>query len=160
MSQEQELFHWTGEFSIGLEEIDEQHMELVRLLNELHQAIIERHATSTCREILGALTDYTRTHFAVEESLMRISGYPEFAEHKQSHEDLIAQVLALQDKLDSGEARITFELLHFLKQWLIHHINESDRRFGQYFLKAGGRPRGSAEFKAAMRERKPWWKIW
>ena len=27
-----ELFHWTDEFSIGLQEIDEQHKELVDLL--------------------------------------------------------------------------------------------------------------------------------
>ena len=34
-----DLFHWTDEFSIGLQEIDEQHKELVELLNQLHVAI-------------------------------------------------------------------------------------------------------------------------
>jgi hemerythrin len=156
----QDLFVWSEEFSIGLDEIDEQHKELVSLLNDLHVAIREHHATDTCRQILDALADYTRTHFAVEESLMRITGYPQFAVHKQNHEELIGQVQALQEKLDSGQAKITFELLHFLKQWLVHHINEADKRFGEYFLASGGQSRGSSQFQAALRARKPWWKFW
>ncbi|MFT4170920.1 MAG: bacteriohemerythrin [Rhodocyclaceae bacterium] len=156
----QDLFTWNDEFSIGLHEIDEQHKELVRLLNELHTAIIEHHATATCREILDSLANYTRTHFAVEESLMRVAGYPEFEAHKQSHEDLIAQVQALQEKLDSGQAKITFELMHFLKQWLIHHINEADRRFGTYFLAAGGLAKGSAPMQQALKEHRVWWRFW
>ncbi len=155
-----ELFHWTDEFSIGLQEIDEQHKELVELLNQLHVAIKEHHGSATSRQILDKLADYTRTHFAVEESLMRVSNYPEFATHKQNHEDLIAQVKALQDKLDSGQATITFELLHFLKVWLTRHINEADKRFGAFFLEAGGASRWSDHVEDAMKKRKWWWKFW
>ena len=58
-----ELFHWTDEFSIGLQEIDEQHKELVELLNQLHVAIKEHHGSTTSRQILDKLADYTCTHF-------------------------------------------------------------------------------------------------
>jgi hemerythrin len=56
--------------------------------------------------------------------------WSEFAAYKQNHEDLPGQVKALQDKRDSGQATITFELLHFLKVWRTRHINEADKRCG------------------------------
>ena len=50
-----DLFHWSDEFSVGLQEIDEQHKELVDLLNQLHVAIQEHHGSATSREILDKL---------------------------------------------------------------------------------------------------------
>ena len=47
-----DLFHWSDEFSVGLQEIDEQHKELVDLLNQLHTAIQEHHGSATSRQIL------------------------------------------------------------------------------------------------------------
>ena len=157
-----ELFHWTDDFGVGIQEIDEQHKELVDLLNQLHTAIHEHHGSEASRRILDKLADYTRTHFAVEESLMRVSNYPEFEAHKQNHEDLIGQVQALQEKLDSGQAAITFELLHFLKVWLMRHINEADKRFGAHVQKAGlGQYTAwSTEVEQTMKKKKWWWKFW
>lgn len=82
-----------------MEEIDGQHKTLVSLINQLHTAIRERHGSKASREILDQLADYTRTHFLLEESLMRVSKYPGYAAHHAQHEDLIKQVTALQEKL-------------------------------------------------------------
>ncbi len=155
-----ELFQWTDEFSIGIDEMDEQHKELVDLLNQLHTAIREHHGSVTSRQILDKLADYTRTHFAVEESLMRVSKYPNLIAHKEMHADLIAQVRSLQQKLDTGESAITFELLHFLKVWLMRHINETDKHFGAYFNAIGGGAKWSEEVEDAKKKRKKWWQFW
>lgn len=131
------LLEWTDDLSVGIEEIDEQHRELVRLLNQLHTAIWEKHGTDACIEILDKLVEYTRVHFAVEESLMRILGYPDYAPHRHEHENLISQVVELQRKLKSGEANVSFELMHFLKNWLTHHIMGTDKAYAPYFLSKG-----------------------
>jgi len=157
---EANLFQWSDGFSVGVQEIDEQHKELVSLLNQLHTAIMEHHGSEASRRVLDELAEYTRTHFSVEESLMRVSNYPDFERHKQNHEDLIGQVTALQDKLDSGEARITFELLHFLKVWLINHINEADKRFGGFFASMGGAQQWAPHVQESMERKKWWWKFW
>lgn len=154
------LFSWSDEYTVGVEEIDEQHKELVRLLNALHLAIHERHGSEASRQILNELAEYTRVHFAVEESLMRVSNYPDFAVHKKIHTTLIQQVTELQAKLDSGTAKISFELLHFLKHWLTHHILESDKAFGQHFARSGLATAWSPAIKADMREQRSWWRIW
>jgi len=157
---EANLFQWTDGFSVGVQEIDEQHKELVGLLNQLHTAIMERHGSEAARRILDELAEYTRTHFSVEESLMRVSNYPDFERHKRNHEDLIGQVTALQTKLDTGEAKITFELLHFLKVWLVNHINEADKRFGSFFASVGGSQQWAPHVQDSMEKKKWWWKFW
>ncbi len=132
-----ELLHWTDALSVGIEEIDAQHKELVKLINQLHNVIWEKRGTVVCMEILDKLVEYTRVHFAVEESLMRILRYPDYEPHRQEHEKLIAQVVELQRKLKSGEENVSFELMRFLKNWLIRHIVGTDKAYTPYFLSKG-----------------------
>lgn len=158
----EKLLEWSDNYKVGIQEVDEQHMELVAMLNALHQAIVEHHAKEASRKILDQLADYTRTHFLLEESLMRVTHYPGFAAHKQQHEELIKQVVDLQHKLDTGGATITFELLHFLKAWLAHHINETDKRFGAFFTQNNNLKSYSnwSEEVATTMKKKAWWKFW
>ncbi|QLG89369.1 bacteriohemerythrin [Chitinibacter bivalviorum] len=130
------LIEWNDALSVGIQEIDEQHKVLVNLLNELHDAIRQHHGREASVAILQRLADYTRIHFTVEESLMRILGYPDYEAHKGHHEDLIAQMNDLQERLNKGEA-ISFELLHFLRNWLTNHIMEGDQRYVEHFLSRG-----------------------
>lgn len=131
------LIEWSDELSVGIQEIDDQHQFLVELLNKLHRAIHQRQGKAAAEAILGELVDYTKIHFAVEESLMRILGYPAYDDHKQQHDHLIDEIHALQDKLASGKASVTFELLHFLRIWLTKHIMEEDQHYGPFFLSRG-----------------------
>jgi hemerythrin len=132
---------WSDDLSVGIEEIDDQHKVLVGLVNEMHEAIHRRHGSEAVRVVLAKLADYTRIHFAVEESLMRILGYPDYEIHKAQHEQLIEHMLELQHKVDTGKTAIGFELMHFLKVWLTKHIMESDREYSDFFIQAGARPR-------------------
>jgi hemerythrin len=143
---------WSDKLSVGIEEIDNQHQALVGLLNQLHTAIHEKHGTAACMEILDKLVEYTRVHFTVEESLMRILGYPEYEDHHEEHDKLIRQVVELQQKLKIDKANISFELLHFLRGWLSHHILETDKAYVPYFLSRGVE-RGSTNKKSI-------WKFW
>ena len=95
----EQLLAWTDDLSVGIEEIDRQHKELVNILNELHEAITQRRASSACVAILDELIEYTRVHFTVEESLFRILGYPGYGPHHQEHEKLIEQIVGLQRKI-------------------------------------------------------------
>jgi hypothetical protein len=69
----------------GIEEIDDQHREI----EETALAVIEAAATKDkwhiVHYILVRLYELLRFHFAVEESVMSIVGFPEVGEHKQVH---------------------------------------------------------------------------
>ena len=132
---------WSDVLSVGIEEIDAQHKVLVGLVNEMHEAIHQRHGSEVVGDILEQLADYTRIHFAVEESLMRILGYPGYEEHKLEHEELIQHVHELQHKVETGKTSIGFELMLFLKGWLTNHIMESDQQYAEFFIEAGAKPK-------------------
>ncbi len=85
---------------------------------------------------MNSLIRYSETHFATEEKLMEDFGYPEYKEHKREHESLLLDIFeinSLYNKKDIG-ADI---LLNFLKDWLICHILDTDKRCG-LFLKNKG----------------------
>ncbi len=149
------LVEWTDALSVGLDEIDSQHKVLVGMLNDLHAAILGHRGSVECRAVLDRLAEYTRVHFTTEEGLMRLLKYPGFEIHRKQHEELLQEVVALQRKLDNGQASISFELLHFLKVWLSKHITESDKRFGAFAL-----DHGVAAPAAAAPKPRPWWKFW
>ncbi|MCC6134817.1 MAG: bacteriohemerythrin [Candidatus Contendobacter sp.] len=134
------FIEWSNELSVGIEEIDAQHKVLVDLLNQIHEAIQQRHGAEITGRILQKLGEYTRIHFAVEESLMRIMHYPDYERHKLEHDKLIDQLNVFQAKLADGKISISFELAHFLKAWLTKHIMGTDKYYTPYFLEQGIRP--------------------
>lgn len=130
-----ELFPWADTYRVGIEEIDSQHLELVRLLNELHHAIVEHQPWSSASKTLKHLAHYAETHFAAEERLMQASDYPDLDIHHRLHETLLRQVNSLQEKLELGVLPVNFELLGFLKRWLFEHINGDDKEFARFYLR-------------------------
>ncbi len=129
---------WTDDLSVGIEEIDEQHKILVNLINRLFDETVLHQATgNVIEEILHELVEYTVIHFAVEESLIRIFHYPGTESHTRHHDELKAQVLDIQAKIQRGEATINNELLMFLKKWLENHIISEDKLYGPFLLKQG-----------------------
>lgn len=132
---------WSDELSVGIEEIDTQHKVLVDLLNETHDAIQQGRAVQTTKDVVDRLDEYTRVHFAVEESLMRILHYPDYERHKEEHDKLVTQLGDIQTKWKERQGAIGIELTFFLKDWLTKHIMEGDKRYTAYFLAQGIRPK-------------------
>ncbi|MGD9583275.1 MAG: bacteriohemerythrin [Lysobacterales bacterium] len=133
------FIEWSDELSVGIEEIDEQHKVLVGLLNDLNDAIREHHGNDACIGVLDRLVEYTRIHFAVEESLMRIFDFPDYENHKTEHQGLVDEVLSLRHEIVEDHHKISFKLLHFLKMWLTQHILGSDKGYTAHFLRHGVR---------------------
>ncbi|MCL2075517.1 MAG: bacteriohemerythrin [Betaproteobacteria bacterium] len=155
------MFIWSDEYSVGIDEIDEQHKNLFAMAEKLHQAIMNHEGSSACKTILAELVDYTRVHFTLEQTLMRVGKYPAYEEHCKHHESLLEKVDALQQKVASGQAAISFELLQFLRNWLTKHILSEDAKYGVFFKHkrdAGGSKKSSSSVKKQTKS--PWWKFW
>jgi len=127
-----DLFSWSDKLSVTVDSIDEQHKELVRMVNELNAAMGEGRANDVIGKILKDLIAYTVTHFKHEETLMNTHAYPGFAKHKKEHENLVEKVLALQSKFEAGQARMNIEVMLFLKNWLTAHIQGTDKELGVF----------------------------
>jgi len=129
------MFEWKQEYSVGHPEIDSQHKKLFELANNLFNAMNSGKGKEVLSRTLADLVSYTRMHFATEERLMRTHHYPEYEKHKADHDTLTAKVVEFQHDFETGRAAITVGLLQFLKDWLRHHIGETDRKIA-HFLKS------------------------
>ncbi|MFO7831548.1 MAG: bacteriohemerythrin [Desulfuromonadaceae bacterium] len=129
---------WNDKISIGIQEIDEQHKQLVELINRLYDAMVQgEDRQQTANEILNELMQYTIVHFAVEESLFRIFDYPEYEAHRAQHQELREQVIDINTRAQGGERMITPELLFFLRKWITNHIMVEDRAYAPFLLEKG-----------------------
>ncbi len=129
------FFPWSDDYSVHVRVIDNDHKELVSLVNELHAAIAEGAAEGVVGHVIAGLARYANEHFEREEKLMAEYGFPALASHREEHR-LFTRVVAAFEKVH-GEAPEELDhdrLAAFLKEWLVHHILGSDRRYVPYLL--------------------------
>lgn len=131
------LIVWSDSLSIGVKEIDEQHRKLVQLINGLHDHMVAGDAREIMGKVLERVIQYTAFHFETEEKLMQLHGFGGGAAHVREHKALVAKAVDLQSKFSSGQTAITMETMTFLRDWLQHHILESDKMLGKFLSVQG-----------------------
>jgi hemerythrin len=131
------IIKWSDDYSVGVKQIDDQHKELVDLINRLFDAMSLGKGREVLESVFDQLRKYTHVHFQTEERLMVIYGYPNYEEHKKEHEELINQINELKDKFKAGDRKITIEVVDFLKEWLLNHIKKEDQQYKSHFAERG-----------------------
>ncbi|MEI7942079.1 MAG: bacteriohemerythrin [Candidatus Riflemargulisbacteria bacterium] len=124
------LFEWNDNYLTNIKECDEQHKKLFGLINELHEKMKNGTGKDALERILSELLDYTAYHFLTEESLFETFDYPEKETHKKEHETLTKQLNIINIKFEKGETHIAMPLATFLKDWLLTHTLQSDKKYG------------------------------
>ena len=165
MPDDEIFFKWSPEYSVNIKTIDDQHRELVNILNRLFIAVSRREGDTAIAGILDALLCYTQTHFALEERLMQQANYRDYEAHKQEHNKLIAQLDQLCRKHLLEEKPIYFEMMSFLKTWLKEHIQGVDRKYSTAlqqadFSIAAWEKEATGEFALMSNAKKQWWELW
>jgi len=131
------LLTWSDSYSVKVAEIDRQHQQLVKLINDLHSAMLERKAKDTLGKIIDQLAGYTVNHFATEEKYFAKFNYPETASHKKEHENFVAKVSDFKKGFDDGRILLSMDIMNFLKDWLVKHIQGTDQKYSDFFNKNG-----------------------
>jgi hemerythrin len=126
------FFEWSDQLSVKVGKMDEQHKVLVSLINELHEAMKAGIGKEATGKTLKRLIEYTKTHFADEEALMRQHGYQGLDVQKAEHAKLTQQVLDFNKDYTAGKITLTMEVMSFLKRWLNEHIANTDKKYGPY----------------------------
>lgn len=132
-----QFVEWKDEYSVGLESIDKQHKKLLNLINQLQTAVDFSTGEEFEREALDALVDYTKTHFTYEEGLMKDNGYPDYEPHKAQHEKMIKHVEEVLSEYEQDQDTAMSNATAFLKDWLINHINGTDKEYSEFLINKG-----------------------
>lgn len=120
------------QFSVGIQEFDDHHKTLFRLVNTLIRTKEEPNAEKILDVVLDQLYQYTVYHFTAEEDAMAKYDYPNLIVHQMEHLDLLIQVKEFRKRLDSGELVSVDGMLEFLSHWLLEHTLGSDQDYGPH----------------------------
>lgn len=127
------LFVWDESCKTGIEEIDKDHKAMVKLINDLYEAMQDGSGGALLMPIFSALKRYTVTHFAKEEAFMVKCGAPAQEEHLKEHQMMITKLADLEQRHREGEAAISLQTLTFLRDWLKNHICITDKKMADYY---------------------------
>lgn len=130
-----ELIKWNEDLKTGIPSIDDQHHNLIKLINKLHSGLMKGDSYEIFGEVLTQLLDYTNYHFQYEEKLFAQIKYEYEEEHKRHHENLVKKVMKFQYRYKSGDITLTMDVIQFLKSWLLEHIQVEDKKYIDVFIK-------------------------
>lgn len=123
------ILTWSDQLLVGIDSVDSQHQQLVKLINRLDEVAALGEDHHTLIETVNELVDYTVYHFRHEEELMQKSGFnPEMlAKHCLQHQEFVDKMLRVQTEAKLDATLLSKDLLDFLVDWLCHHILKTDK---------------------------------
>ena len=117
---------WKPEYSVGSQAIDDEHREMIDLINTLRVELGDAADKESIERFLGDIQSGIAMHFALEERLMRDNGYSEYAAHKQDHEELLDQIFDIMNDAVGEQSLETVE--ERLSTWFGKHFSTFDAR--------------------------------
>lgn len=131
------LLTWTSTYSVKVDQMDEQHQKLFDMINEFYDSLGTQSNKELISNLVKGMKQYTILHFTEEEEMMKANNYPYLQEHQLEHAHFVAKVSEIEEKVNSGKLVISIELTNFLKNWIRTHIQKTDQRYTNYFVKQG-----------------------
>ncbi len=131
------MIEWDDKYSVGVSIIDKQHKKLIDIINKAITAKQHNNNPEELSEILYDITIYAFEHFNTEEAYMKKFEYPEYQFHKKGHSDFYIKTLAYSNRGIKGDCQITDDILEYLQQWLVGHIQVTDKEYIKCFRKNG-----------------------
>ena len=120
---------WKDYYSVGEDSLDAQHKQIISMINDLYVAMETGKENAERERLLDQMVKYTMSHFQREEQIMQACGYPDLENHKEEHDKMRRRTLALRTNLKLVTAH---DLLSFLKEWFIKHIQAEDKCYVPY----------------------------
>lgn len=123
---------------IGHPTIDHDHRDLVKIINDIAISL-ENEDYEKCSRLLNDFFERAERHFHKEEKILKEVGFPEFAEHQDSHNQLLEKsknITKMVSELAESElARERF--FTELASFLLDDVIKEDLVFKSFLMKRG-----------------------
>jgi hemerythrin len=131
------IIQWDHSLSVNVAEIDQQHQKLIKIINELYDAMRQGKGKEVIGKTINGLIEYAGEHFQTEEKYFDLFGYPETSSHKKEHADFVKKVTGFKSELETGRLSLSLEVMNFLSDWLKNHIKGVDMKYSPFFNEKG-----------------------
>ena len=143
-------FIWTDKLSLGVEEMDDEHIVLIdkinKLITEMEQQYTKKNSTALWQSF-SDLAQYTTVHFSHEESYMHSIGYAQLESHKKIHIKLLENVSDYGTQIKNGTINEQ-KLISFLRNWLLSHIMGVDMQYAHFQAERSPKKTGGHKYSA------------
>ncbi len=135
VNERSQKIEFTDKYLTGISQIDEEHKELFRIIDNLYSVMNDDFIADKYDEIISLLEqlkNYTKFHFEDEEAYMKKINYKDLPAQQRAHEAFIARLDDMDlAHIDENQQDTLEELLEFLTEWLTNHILHSDKNIGK-----------------------------
>lgn len=122
------FLEWNDSLDVKVEAMNNEHKELIRLMNELYDKVEAKANKEILTKSLVALKEYTIKHFDDEEKYMESINFTDLKTHKAVHKNLLDKIADFEGKfLETGN--IGQDFFDFLSFWLRSHIKGIDTKY-------------------------------
>lgn len=128
------LFDFDSEFRLGIDLVDNEHIKLVDMLNEVHVLLSDGKREEAKQYFNEMLSGYVTEHFANEEKFMESIGFPLIEEHRKIHENFKQSFHKLKPLIESYDEAAFRNALSDAYTWIITHIGKTDKKYAVFHL--------------------------
>jgi len=134
MKKSNDLITWSSKFACGIKLIDDQHKELVALVNDMFNHVTGNEAQeyNYFNKVVKEAVSYIKIHFATEEKIMLATNFAGLAEHKKKHESFVSNVANNIYSFRYDKNYSLYSFTKFLKEWILTHIAVMDKLYFDY----------------------------
>ncbi len=133
------FIRWDNTLSVNIHEMDDHHKKLIDYINVLHAKVKRGAQARDLQKTLTDLAEFAGFHFSAEEDLMCKHGFPDGAKQHTQHQALMSDVSKFVGLVRDGKHVDLVELMSFLKNWLLVHIKNSDKKYSAFLNSKGVR---------------------
>jgi len=131
------ILEWDDSMSVGVYLIDEQHRELVVLINNIADALQSGASVSEVSRFIRRFYNYTIVHFQTEESLMDHNSYADYFTQVREHLDCSTKALEFHRRFVEEDGFDLLEFLEYIVAWFRSHTTGVDQGLTEYLVGRG-----------------------
>lgn len=137
-----ELLTWNDHFSVDDEELDNQHRNFVRCLNDLHALRLEGTDPDDVKIAIREVELLLMRHFSHEEDNLVRFGYPYVLQHAAEHRTLMREFETVRENVFNlagwgCKPDVSWPVLEFMIRLTVGHMLKSDIEYRDYFRAHG-----------------------
>jgi hemerythrin len=118
------VIKWVDSYSVGVPVLDEQHKNLVSMINSMHGTYDQ----GVMFDVIMKMFNYAAEHFQFEESLLRKRSFSGLANQIREHKMFMRKASEFAGK-DLSDPVTHTKVVTFLSEWLVHHILHEDMQY-------------------------------
>ncbi len=123
------MIKWNDEHYVNKSIIDEDRKKIIDIINMANVASQHNNNIKGIKNVLEEMTIYAFRHFSTEENYMIEFNYPDYQNHKKEHFDFSIRTIVYLNRVINGDDQTTNEVLEYLQNWLVCHVQETDKKY-------------------------------